>query len=91
MPYYSFKVRSAEEVIIASRLLTIGEGIDVFNKAIDDLPEFLGELKLLGIEVLECNQLDSLEAIFPSNLALLDRIDAPDALLSDGEQHSPET
>lgn len=91
MPYYSFKVRSTEEILIASRLLTIGEGVDVFNKAIDDLPEFLGELKLLGVEVLECNQLDSLEAIFPSNFSLLDRIDAPDALLSEGEQHPSET
>lgn len=75
MPFYSFKVKSPEETIIQSRQLVIGEGIDVFNKVIDDLPSFLSELNGLGVEVVECNQLDNLEAVHPDPTMLSDRLD----------------
>ena len=91
MPYYSFKVRSSEEVVHPTLLLTIGEGVDVFNRCISDLPGFLQELELLGVEVLEYYQLDNLEAIQPSVFVLSDSIGEPNALPSNSEQHSSET
>lgn len=70
MPFYSFKVKSLEETLIPSRQLAIGEGIDVFNKVINDLPNFLSELSSLGVEVIECNQLDDLKGVQPDPLML---------------------
>jgi hypothetical protein len=86
MSYYSFKVKSSEEVVIPSRALAIGEGVDVFSKVIDDLPGFLAELQKLGVQVLECHQLDKLEAIQPDLAMIADSTEGP-MLLSSGEQH----
>lgn len=89
MPFYSFKVRSPEEVVIQSRQLAIGEGFDVFSKVINDLPSFLAELNSLGVEVIGYNRLDNLESVQPGPSTfsgLLDEV----VLLSDGEQHSSE-
>jgi hypothetical protein len=96
MPFYSFKVQSKDEVIIPSRALAIGEGIDVFNKVIDDLPEFLGELQCLDVRVIEYHRLDSLEPLPPEQV---NQVTATFGgrpiygltLPSDSEQHSPET
>jgi hypothetical protein len=85
MPFYSFKVKSPEETLIPSRQLAIGEGLDVFNKVIDDLPSFLSELNDLGVEVIECNQLDNLEAVQPNLATFSDRLDES-VLLPAGEQ-----
>ena len=85
MSYYSFKVRSSDEVVIPARFLAIGEGIDVFSKVVDDLPGFLTELQEHGVQVLEYHQLDKLEAIPP----MLADNSAITGLLSAGEQHPP--
>ena len=89
MPFYSFKVKSPDEVILSSRSLAIGEGIDVFNSVIDDLPEFLAELREFGVQVLEYHQLDDLEAIEPT-YGLIPGMPEEVGLLSTGEQYPPE-
>lgn len=63
MPYYSFKVRSPNEVLLPEWTVAIGEGIDVFCLIIQDLPKFQGALKEHGIEILEVHQLDNLSPI----------------------------
>lgn len=63
MPYYSFKVRSKSELVLPKWTVVIGEGLDVFNLVIQDLPEFLTALKERGVEVLEVNQLDNFSPI----------------------------
>ena len=88
MPYYSFKVKSSMELIIPSRSLSIGEGVDVFAKVIDDLPKFLAELKELEVEVIEYHQLDKLEAIQPDLTMLAESPEVP-VLVSVGEQYPP--
>jgi hypothetical protein len=70
MPFYSFKVRSKDEVLIHSRSLVIGEGVDVFNKVIDDLPEFLRELECLEVRVLEYHRLDEVAQLSPQDLTM---------------------
>jgi len=65
MPYYSFKVRSSEEVLIPSCFVVLGAGIDVFNATVPNLEEFLGFLRTENVEILEVHQLDGLEAITP--------------------------
>jgi hypothetical protein len=84
--FYSFKVQSRDEVIIPSRLLAIGEGVDVFNKVTNDLPEFLEELQGLGVRVLEYHQLDKFEAIHP-DLAINTDSSNGAVLLSVGDQN----
>jgi hypothetical protein len=88
MSLYSFKVQSRDEVIISSRALAIGEGIDVFSKRLEDLPEFLAELSSLGVRVLEYHQLDNLEAIQPDLAMIADSANGP-MLPSVGEQYPP--
>ena len=70
MPFYSFKVQSKDEVLIPSRTLVIGEGIDVFNKVVDDLPEFLRELECLEVRVLEYHRLDEIHPLPPQDLTM---------------------
>lgn len=89
MPYYSFKVKSPGEVVISSRSIAIGEGVDVFSKVVDDLPGFLAELQEHGVQVLEHHQLDKLEAIQPDLGILADHTSGP-MLPSSGEQHPSE-
>lgn len=84
MSYYSFKVKSADEVVIPARALAIGEGVDVFSKVIDDLPGFLAELQGHGVQVLEYHQLDNLEAIQPDLAVIADHANGP-MLPSTGE------
>jgi hypothetical protein len=86
--FYSFKVQSREEVVIPSRSLAIGEGVDVFNKTLEDLPEFLAELRSYGVLVLEYHQLDKLESIQPDFAMIADRANGA-VLLSVGEQYPP--
>lgn len=88
MPYYSFKVRSPNEVVIPARSIAIGEGVDVFSKVVDALPEFLEELQKLGVQVLEYHQLDKLEEIHPDWTMIEDNPHGP-VLLSASEQHPP--
>lgn len=88
MPYYSFKVKSPGEVVIPARAIAIGEGVDVFAKVVDNLPEFLTELQELGVQVLEYHQLDRLEAIQPDQVVIADSSNGP-MLPSTGEQHPP--
>lgn len=88
MPYYSFKVKSSNEVVIPARAIAIGEGVDVFAKMIDDLPEFLKELQELGVQVLEYHQLDKLEAIQP-DLAMIASSSNGPMLPSTSEQYPP--
>jgi hypothetical protein len=71
MPFYSFKVQSKDEILIQSRTLVIGEGIDVFNKIIEDLPEFISELECLGIKVLEYHRLDEIPPLPPQDLTMV--------------------
>jgi hypothetical protein len=63
MPYYSFKVRSQNEVLLPEWTVAIGEGLDVFCLVIQDLPKFQAALKEQGVEILEVNQLDNLSPI----------------------------
>jgi sugar phosphate isomerase/epimerase len=63
MSYYSVKVKSPREVLVLEYVLSIGEGIDVFTRIINDLDEFRGVLKSHGVEILEINQLDKFEAV----------------------------
>lgn len=96
MPFYSFKVQSKDEVVITSRMLAIGEGIDVFNKVIDDLPEFLKELEYLDVKVIEYHRLDGLEPVQPDQgLTIQTTFHGRPlyglTLPSGSEQHSSET
>lgn len=63
MPYYSFKVRSPNEVILPEWLVTIGEGIDAFCLVVQDLPKFQADLEEHDVEILEVNQLDSFSPV----------------------------
>jgi len=91
MPFFSFKVQSRDEVIIPSRALTIGEGIDVFSRVVDDLNEFLSELERLEVKVLEYHRLDELEASPPDQAMFGGRPLYGLTLPSDSEQHPSET
>ena len=85
MPFYSFKVHSSKEVVLPSRKLAIGEGIDVFNLTVDDLQGFLAELESSGVRVLAHHQLDALEPIVPDPYFLSPGRISEDTLLSEGE------
>lgn len=91
--FYSFKVQSKDEVIIPSRSLVIGEGVDVFNKIVDDLSEFLSELECLEVRVLEYHRLDEIAPLPPNNLTMVfgGRPLYGLTLPSGSEQHSSET
>jgi hypothetical protein len=91
MPFYSFRVQSKDEVIIPSRSLAIGEGIDVFSRVVDDLNEFLSELQGLEVKVLEYHRLDELEAVQPDQAMFGGRPLYGLTLPSDSEQHPSET
>ena len=91
MSFFSFKVQSKDEVVIPSRALTIGDGIDVFSRVVDDLNEFLNELERLEVKVLEYHRLDELEAS-PSDQAMFGGRPLYGLTLpSDSEQHPSET
>lgn len=63
MAFYSFRTHSAQDVVIPSHLVTIGEGFDVFNTVVTDLDEFMHRLGAEGVKVLEVIQLDVLEQV----------------------------
>lgn len=63
MSFYSFKVRASHDVVLHLHFLAIGQGVDVFNLVVTDLPAFHALLKEEGVEVLETHQLDNLEPL----------------------------
>lgn len=65
MPFFSFKVRAQQEVVLPAYLLVIGEGVDVFNATVSNLEEFRQVLRQEGVEILEAHQLDALEQVPP--------------------------
>lgn len=79
MAYYSFKVRSSNEVILPEWTVAIGEGIDAFCLVIQDLPKFQADLKEHSVEILEVNQLDNFSPIpaGPLDPQLQDQTEVP--------------
>lgn len=63
MPFYSFKVHSPVELVLPEYLVTIGEGLNVFNVTLDDLEAFQHILFQEGVCVLGVHQLDDLEQV----------------------------
>jgi hypothetical protein len=63
--HFSFKAMAEDDVLLPKYFLALGQGVNVFNVAVDSLDVFLEELKANGVRVLATYRLDDLDEIPP--------------------------
>jgi hypothetical protein len=81
MGYYSFVALARYPVAMVDPLVMLGEGVNVFTALVEDLDEFLGDLKGEGVEVKQVNVLDGLDPIPATSLLLPGEDPPPDLRL----------
>lgn len=78
--YFSFVVRSPEEIPLKEYGLLIGEGLDTFTVTLSDLAPFRQILREHGVQIIEEHRLDAHSPVSPMDSLLLG--DVPPELLS---------
>jgi len=56
--FYSFVVQCKEEIVIPEYLVTLDQGVNVFNVVVKDLDGFLRQLQEAGVMVQQVHRLE---------------------------------